>query len=67
MTTASIRFPGDSASAQTTPWRERLSTGGAAAVSIVGIIVAIGIAALGLLIVPLAAAVVFGPTLLALF
>lgn len=31
-----------------------------------GIIIAIGIAVLGLLVVPLAAAVVFGPALLAL-
>ncbi len=71
MTTASIRFSAQRTSAQrisvqSVPWRERLSTGGAAAASIMGIIIAIGIAVLGLLVVPLAAAVVFGPALLAL-
>ncbi len=38
---------------------------GAAALSILGSMVAIGVAALGLLVVPVAALVVFGPPLLA--
>lgn len=67
MVTASIEFP--SAVFRTgrrAPWRERLSAGGAAALSIIGIIVAMGIATLALLAVPLAAAIVFGPALLEL-
>ena len=39
------------------------SSAGAAVLSITGSIVAIGIAAVGLLVVPIAALVVFGPTL----
>lgn len=67
MVTASIAFPLHTASARRRPpLRERLSTGGAAALSIVGIIAAMGIATLALLAVPIAAVVVFGPALLEL-
>jgi len=40
------------------------STTGAAVLSILGSMVAFGIAAIGLLVVPVAAAIVFGPALL---
>ena len=43
------------------------STAAATALSILGGVVAIGIAAVGLLVVPVAALVVFGPALLAAF
>lgn len=75
MTTASIPFPVSVRSGIRTPapakptripLRERLSSGGAAALSIVGIIGAMAIAALGLLVIPIAAAIAFGPALLAL-
>jgi hypothetical protein len=67
MVTANIAFPLDVRPARRrTPLRERLSTGGAAALSIIGIIAAMGIATLALLIVPVAAALVFGPALLEL-
>lgn len=46
---------------------ERVSAGAAAVLSVLGSMLAFGIAALGLLVVPVAAAVVFGPALLALF
>lgn len=46
---------------------ERASAGAAAVLSVLGSMLAFGIAALGLLVVPVAAAVVFGPALLALF
>ncbi|KZE88946.1 hypothetical protein [Microbacterium sp. TNHR37B] len=46
--------------------RRTASAGGAAVLSILGAAVAIGIAALGLLVVPAAAAIVFGPALLKL-
>ncbi len=48
------------------PLRERVSVGGAAALSVLGVIALIAIAAIGALIVPLAALIVFGPTLLSL-
>lgn len=44
--------------------RDRVSAGGAAILSILGLIGAIGIAVLALLVVPLAAALAFGPALL---
>ncbi|MBN9213943.1 MAG: hypothetical protein ABS62_03550 [Microbacterium sp. SCN 70-200] len=68
MVTASISFPAAARpTARRTPLRERVSAGGAAVLSIGGTIVAIGIALLGLLVVPIAAAIVFGPALLAQF
>ncbi|WP_431802445.1 hypothetical protein [Microbacterium sp. bgisy203] len=63
MVTASISLP--ASRRRRTPLRDRVSTGGAAVLSVAGVIVAIGLAALALLVVPLAAAVVFGPALLA--
>lgn len=67
MVTASVPFPLSSRpSARRAPLSARLSTGGAAVLSVAGTVVAIGIAALGLLVVPLAAVIAFGPALLAL-
>ncbi|MGO8609008.1 hypothetical protein ACC848_39265, partial [Rhizobium johnstonii] len=61
MVSASIAFPLDvSRSGRRLPWRERLSAGGAAVFSIVGLMVAIGIAMSALLVVPVAAVIVFG-------
>ncbi len=45
---------------------ERVSAGGAAVLSVLGSMLAFGIVALGLLVVPVAAIIVFGPALLAL-
>lgn len=67
MVTASIALPLDAHHARRrTPLRERLLTGGAAALSIIGIIAAMGIVTLALLVVPVAAVLVFGPALLEL-
>lgn len=48
-----------------TPLRDRVSTGGAAALSVLGLIGLGGVLVLGLLVVPIAAAIAFGPALLA--
>jgi len=67
MVTASIPFPAATRPvARRIPLRERVSAGGAAVLSIGGTIVAIGIAVLGLLVVPITAAIVFGPAVLSL-
>lgn len=49
------------------PASARVSPGAAAVLSVLGSMLAFGIAALGLLVVPVAAALAFGPALLALF
>lgn len=73
MTTSSIALPAAASRslAQTsTPRMPRVpavSSLGAALLSILGSMIAIGIAALGLLVVPVAAVVVFGPALLTRF
>ena len=71
MVTASIPFPARpartalSAASARTPLRDRVSTGGAAALSVLGLIGLDGVLVLGLLVVPIAAAIAFGPALLA--
>ena len=67
MVTASIPYPSVAArSARTrTPLRDRVSTGTATALSVLGLIGLGALLAAGLLVVPLAAAIVFGPALLA--
>lgn len=67
MVTASIPYPSVAArSARTrTPLRDRVSTGTATALSVLGLIGLGAVLVLGLLVVPLAAAIVFGPALLA--
>ncbi|GAA3038376.1 hypothetical protein [Microbacterium dextranolyticum] len=51
-------------SARRTPLRERVSAAGAAVLSIIGSIGAIALIVLALLVVPVAAALAFGPALL---
>lgn len=67
MVTASIPYPSVAArSARTrTPLRDRVSTGTATALSVLGLIGLGAVLVLGLLVVPLAAAIAFGPALLA--
>ena len=67
MVTASIPFSSVAArSARTrTPFRDRVSTGAAATLSVLGLIGLGAVLVLGLLVVPIAAAVAFGPALLA--
>ncbi len=67
MVTASIPYPSVAArSARTrTPLRDRVSTGTATALSVLGLIGLGGVLVLGLLVVPIAAAIAFGPALLA--
>ncbi|WP_314432058.1 hypothetical protein [Microbacterium lacticum] len=67
MVTASIPYPSVAArSARTrTPLRDRVSTGTATALSILGLIGLGAVLVLGLLVVPIAAAIAFGPALLA--
>ncbi|MBF4561768.1 hypothetical protein ITJ43_06405 [Microbacterium sp. VKM Ac-2870] len=71
MTTSSITLPAAArrglAPTPRTPRVAGVSSLGAAVLSILGSMIAIGIAALGLLVVPVAAIVVFGPALLARF
>lgn len=67
MVTASIVLPRTlrpARSVRRMPLRERVSTAGAAALSIVGIIAAMAVATLALLVIPIAAVIVFGPALL---
>lgn len=67
MVTASIPHPSVAArSARTrTPLRDRVSTGTATALSVLGLIGLGAVLVLGLLVVPIAAAIAFGPALLA--
>ncbi len=67
MVTASIPYPSVAArSARTrTPLRDRVSTGTATALSVLGLIGLGAVLLLGLLVVPIAAAIAFGPALLA--
>ena len=69
MVTASIPYPVAARSASAfrarTPLRERVSATGAAVLSILGLIGLGALLTAGLLVVPLAAAIVFGPALLA--
>ncbi|MCC9053686.1 MULTISPECIES: hypothetical protein [Microbacterium] len=67
MVTASIPYPSVAArSARTrTPLRDRVSTGTATALSVLGLIGLGAVLVLGLLVVPIAAAIAFGPALLA--
>lgn len=51
-------------SARRLPVRDRVTAGGAAALSVLGMIGVIALAGLALLVVPLAAALAFGPALL---
>ena len=64
MTTATLPLVSSAARSARTKDTSAPSRAGAAILSVTGTIVAIGIAALGLLIVPAAALVVFGPALL---
>lgn len=65
MATVSVSVPvSRSVPAARTRLHDRVSAGGAAFLSILGLIGVIGIAALALLVVPLAAALAFGPALL---
>ena len=67
MVTASFPYPSVAArSARTrTPLRDRVSTGTATALSVLGLIGLGAVLVLGLLVVPIAAAIAFGPALLA--
>lgn len=67
MVTASIPYPSVAArSARTrTPLRDRVSTGTATALSVLGLIGLGAVLVLGLLVVPIGAAIAFGPALLA--
>lgn len=67
MVTASIPYPSVAArSARTrTPLRDRVSTGTATALSVLGLIGLGAVLVLGLLVVPIAAGTAFGPALLA--
>ena len=67
MVTASIPYPSVAArSARTrTPLRDRVSTGTATALSVLGLIGLGAVLVLGVLVVPIAAAIAFGPALLA--
>ncbi|HYP74161.1 MAG TPA: hypothetical protein VEP72_08730 [Microbacterium sp.] len=65
MVTASIPFPSARPARRRTPVGERVGATGAAVLSIIGTIGAIGIVLIGLLVVPIAAAIAFGPALLA--
>lgn len=67
MVTASIPYPSVAARcARTrTPLRDRVSTGTATALSVLGLIGLGAVLVLGLLVVPIAAAIAFGPALLA--
>lgn len=67
MVTASIPYPSVAArSARTrTPLRDRVSTGTATALSVLGLIGLGAVLVLGLLVGPIAAALAFGPALLA--
>ena len=67
MVTASVPYPSVAArSARTrTPLRDRVSTGTATALSVLGLIGLGAVLVLGLLVVPIAAAIAFGPALLA--
>lgn len=71
MTTSSITLPAAASRGLThtsrAPREAGVSSLGAAVLSVLGSMIAIGIAALGLLVVPVAAIVVFGPALLARF
>lgn len=67
MTTASIPLSFAPTRTPRTAAARGASATGSAVLSILGTIAAIGIAALGLLVVPVAALVVFGPALLELF
>lgn len=66
MTTANISLVAPHARLKA-PTSQQLSAARAAVGSVLGSIVAIGIIALGLLVAPIAALLVFGPSLLALF
>ena len=68
MTTATLSLHAGSlhSPARRMPLRERISAGGAAVLAILATIGAIGLVVLALLVVPLAAALAFGPSLLAL-
>ncbi|CAN7218944.1 hypothetical protein LJR045_000780 [Microbacterium sp. LjRoot45] len=64
MATATVPLPLSPARSARTVAARGASATGAAVLSILGSMAAIGIAALGLLVVPVAALVVFGPVLL---
>lgn len=61
MVTASTPLP---YSSRRIPLRDRVTTGSAAVLSVLGMVGLIVLAALALLVVPLAAALAFGPALL---
>jgi hypothetical protein len=63
MATATVPLPRQLARAPRTAVGRVSSTTGAAVLSILGSMVAFGIAAVGLLVVPVAALIVFGPAL----
>jgi len=64
MATATLPLPRQLARTPRTAVGRVSSTTGAAVLSILGSMAAIGIAAIGLLVVPMAALIVFGPALL---
>lgn len=65
MVTASIPFrPAIRSAHRRTPLGERVSRAGAAVLSVAGMVGVITLVALALLVVPIAAALAFGPTLL---
>lgn len=66
MTTATLPLPRMTARPERAPAARGASAAGAAVLSIFGSMAAFGIAALGLLVVPVAAAVVFGPAVIGL-
>lgn len=64
MATATLALPRHTAQTARTTAGRVSSTTGATVLSILGSMVAIGIATVGLLVVPVAAAIVFGPALI---